>query len=282
MLDFHGDDYGISINNSKRFIELISTGKLDSFSIISNMGCYDECMDMLLSNWESFEKKPSISVHINLIDGLWLSKPGQKMSHSWGQLFIKSLTSGKNVSVRNELTQEIAAQIKAVADRLPAECNIRIDSHVHTHMIPIVFDCTMDALKNLNIRPEFVRVSKEPFLCFITTKGVVGTFPVINLIKNIILRILSGRCVKILKKQNISYGYLFGLNLSGKMDKERVGLLLPAMEKFSQKHQVSVEVLCHPGIVLESEKRDEYGPDDLSVFFSESRNVEYNMIANRT
>lgn len=281
MLDFHGDDYAISINNSNRFIELISSGKLDSFSIISNMGCFDECMDLLLDKWDSFQRKPSISVHINLIDGYWLSAPGQKMSHSWGQLLVQSLTSGRNSSVCTRLTKEIAAQINAVATRLPKDCELRIDSHVHTHMIPMVFDCTLAALDELGITPAYVRVSREPFFCFLSTKGVRGTFPLINLVKNIILRLLSGRCVKILKKRKIPFGYLFGLNLSGNMNKDRVDLLLPSMEEYSCRHEVPVEVLCHPGIVLESEKREEYGPDDLQVFFSHSRDVEYDMIANR-
>lgn len=282
MLDFHGDDYAISLNNSNRFIELISSGKLDSFSIISNMGCYDECMNLLIEKWDSFEHRPAVSVHINLIDGFWLSKPGVKMNHSWGQLLVRSLMTFGNSPFKKELTAEIAAQISAVATKLGDRCELRIDSHVHTHMIPLVFDCTMDALDQLNISPEYIRVSKEPFLCFLTTKGVCGTFPVINLIKNIILRILSSRCVKILKRRNIPYGYLFGLNLSGKMDRDRVSLLLPFMEKYSSRHKVPVEVLCHPGIVLESEKREEYGPDDMSVFFSDLRNVEYDMIANRS
>ena len=57
-LDFHADDYGVSINNSKRIIELIRSGRADSISFIPNMGCFDECMALLKDNWDGFEKKP--------------------------------------------------------------------------------------------------------------------------------------------------------------------------------------------------------------------------------
>ena len=115
-VDYHGDDYAVSVNNSKRMIELIKMGKLDSISIIPNMAAFDECMIMLKNEWASFDKKPLISVHINLIDGISLS--GSKnpvmvnekgnLSSSWGKYFIKSFIPGKGRKLlKEDLTQEI-------------------------------------------------------------------------------------------------------------------------------------------------------------------------------
>ena len=90
-IDYHADDYAISVNNSKRMLELVRTNKLDSFSIISNMGCYAECMDILKKAWPTFDNKPLLSVHLNLIDGYRLSSDDNDIqNNSWGKLFLNS------------------------------------------------------------------------------------------------------------------------------------------------------------------------------------------------
>ena len=55
--DYHGDDFALSKNNSQRMLELIEAGKMDSISIISNMGCFSECMSLLRDRWGSLETK---------------------------------------------------------------------------------------------------------------------------------------------------------------------------------------------------------------------------------
>lgn len=292
-LDYHGDDYGISKNNCVRFVELMKAGKIDSISIIPNMGSFDDAMKYLCEQWDGIEYKPLISVHLNIMDGFSLaglkdsmlvreSSDGTIMNASWGKLFIKSYLPGKK-GLRSQLTREIAAQIKRVYDNMPEGVELRLDSHQHTHMIPVVFDAMIDAIdtQGLTDKVTFVRVSREPLWMFLTTDGVRGTFPVINIVKNILLNLLSGRAERILEKRGIAYGGLWGLIMTGKMDRERVDLILPKMEKYAIKGNRYIEILCHPGIVTESEKRPEYGIDDLAAFFSDNRNVEYNMLTSR-
>lgn len=291
-IDYHADDYAISINNSKRMIELMKSGKLNSFSIIANMGCYEDCMALLKEAWPTLKTKPLISIHLNLIDGFWLSSISNELIHnSWGKLFIASCMPlhGKKL-LSEELTKELACQIKRVYDDTRSLTNdegnpveLRLDSHVHTHMIPIVFDSMIEALKQLNLLTEvkYVRNSVEPLRMFLNTEGIKGTCPKINAIKNVILNILGASVRKKLIIHNIPTGMLWGLMMSGKMDHERVSILLPKMKEHAKSKDLYLEILCHPGIVLPSEKRPEYGPDDMEAFFSENRNIEYNMIANR-
>jgi len=291
-VDFHADDYAISLNNSKRMLELLHTGKLDSFSIIANMSCYRECIDLLKKEWNKLERKPLVAVHINLIDGLWLSSSEDEIIHnSWGKLFLCSfLGQGGRKQLKQQLTAEIKAQISRVyedtRDLLDNEGNsvgLRLDSHVHTHMIPIVFDSMIEALKQLNLldKVSYIRNSCEPVKMFYKTPGVKGTFPFINAVKNIILNILGRRVKRRLSTLNISTGMLWGLMMSGKMDHERVSLLLPQMTAYAADKDLYLEILCHPGIVLPEEKLKEYGPDDLEAFFSPNREIEYIMILNR-
>ena len=103
-LDFHADDYGVSINNSKRIIELIRSKRADSISFIPNMGCFDECMSLLKDNWDSFEKKPLISIHLNLIDGYRLSSKnsGEIQNNTWFEHFLRSLIPGSKKKALKE------------------------------------------------------------------------------------------------------------------------------------------------------------------------------------
>lgn len=279
-IDFHADDYGISPNNSKRILELVRNGHLNSFSIIPNMSCYDECISILKAEWDSLPVKPLISVHINLIGGINLSNTGNQYP-SWGKIFLPSLIPGKNRKrMFSQITSEIESQISRVYNdisSLDSSLKLRLDSHVHTHMIPLVFDATIQAVENLGLtdRLEYIRLSREPLGMFLTTKGVRGTYSPVNIVKNLVLRFLSLRSSRILAKKHINHGLLWGLMMSGKMDKDRMSILLPQMTAYTQKKDTYLEILGHPGIVLPEESLPEFGPDDTVAFFSENRNLEY-------
>lgn len=284
-IDYHADDYGLSVNNSKRILELIDSGKLNSISIIANMGCFEECMQLLNNKWDSWKVKPLISVHINLIDGYTLSKESAEITNgSWGNLFLRSLIPGPAYTrLKNELKEEIKSQITAVVTALPQNNDLRLDSHVHTHMIPVVFDAMLQAVNELELsdRLVFIRNSKEPLMMFLSTKGIRGTFPLVNAIKNIILNVLSIRVSKKIKLLNLPSTMLWGLIMSGQMDTQRVKKLSPSMLSYASKRDNYLEILCHPGIVLESEMRPEYGKADLGFILSSNRDVEYSMIENQ-
>lgn len=285
-IDFHADDYGITLNNSKRILELVRLGKLDSFSIIPNMSGYTDSIELLRSEWDKLEKKPRIAVHINLIDGFWLSKEEKTpINNSWGALLKRSLSSGQaKKDFIHEIKNEISSQVSRVYEDLKDIIDyISLDSHVHTHMIPLIFDIMVDSVNELkmNDKISFIRISKEPIMPFISTKGVIGTFPFINIIKNIILNIFSVHDIKMLKKSNFTFGILWGLVTGGHMDEKRIKLLMPKMVKYAKKKNLCLEILFHPGIVDEKDYISEYIKDDVEAFFSESRNVEYNAILAR-
>lgn len=296
-IDFHGDDYGISRNNCIRFVELMKSGHIDSISIIPNMSYYEEGIKYLQDNWDSIDHKPLISVHLNIIDGYSLSDidnpeltrlldDGRRgMNASWGRLLLLSyMPEKKRRRIQSALSREIGAQIVRVYKDLPEGCGLRLDSHVHTHMIPIVFDAMMEAIadNNLEDKVEFVRVSREPLLMFLTTRGVAGTYSIINGVKNILLGMLSSRAERILRGKNISYGCLWGLIMTGRMDACRVSKVMPKMVSWISNREGRrssyLEVLCHPGIVLDDETSQEYGEDDLHAFFSTNRDIEYQML----
>jgi len=289
-IDFHADDYAASIGNSKRILMLLQAGKIDSLSVITNMGCYEECMRLLQENWEQFPKKPLLSAHLNLIDGYRLSAPqaGQIICHSWAGLFFRGLLPGRRQKhLRDVCSREIEAQLRAflaqtanLRDGDGKPLALRIDSHVHTHMIPMVFRALNDAVDRVGLRDQvrFIRCSPEPISMFLLTRGVTGTFSPVNLLKNLTLHLLSHPVRNALRRMHIDTGRIFGLVMTGEMDLKRVSLLMPKMVRYARKKDAHLEVLSHPGRCDPEELSAEYGPDDRKAFPSPKRDTEFRML----
>lgn len=301
-LDFHGDDYGISRNNCVRFMELIKAEKIDSISILPNMAYFDSAMKYLNEEWDNINKKPLISIHLNIIDGYslanlesdFLTKAsyGGKteyrriMNGLWIRLLLCSYIFGKKrEEIKKQLKMELHCQIKRVIENLPKEVGLRLDSHLHTHMLPIVFDAMLEALEELGVKEKlgFVRLSDEPLWIFLREPRLWGTYSPVSVMKNLLLKLLSVRARRILANKNIKYGSLWGLIMTGEMDSKRVEFMLPKIRSFLEKRYVKgknsyMEVLCHPGITLKEEVSEEFGIEDSLAFFSNKRDVEYEML----
>ncbi len=288
ILDFHADDYAASPENSKRILSLAKAGRIDSFSVITNMGCFPECMKMLRESWDLLPRKPLLSVHINLIDGYLLSsrETRKTIRNSWSQLFIWGFLPGRN-QVRHQLSTEIEAQLRAflqetgsLKDDQGKPIPLRIDGHVHTHMIPLVFHALIDALTNTGLRNQvdFIRCSTEPLSPFLFTPGIIGTLSPVSILKNLTLHLLSHSVRRNLLRMEIPTGRIFGLAMTGEMDLKRVQLLMPKMIKYARKKNAYLEIMSHPGRCIPSEISGEYGLDDRKAFLSPQRDVEYDML----
>ena len=242
------------------------------------MSEYNACMRLLHDNWAKLPKKPKISVHVNLIDGRYLTT-GKYIGSTWKHWFLRGIIPIGHEKLKTKLKEEIKAQIKRVYDDLPFGTELRVDSHVHTHMIPIVFDSMMEALEELNLteKTEYLRVCREPLMPFLIYSDIRKTIPKINILKNIILNIFSLRAAKILntKYPQITHGLLWGVITGGRMDYSRVSAMLPTMKRIAARKNMSLEIMLHPGIVGKEAHMDEYIEDDRKAFCSENRDAEY-------
>ena len=61
---------------------------------------------------------------------------------------------------------------------------LRIDSHQHSHMIPVVWDALTDSINDEGFDPEYIRNSAEPLIPFLTKPSFVRTYRPVNIIKN--------------------------------------------------------------------------------------------------
>ena len=69
--------------------------------------------------------------------------------------------------------------------------------------------------------------------------------------------------------------YLWGLVMSGNMDRRRVEKLLPRMQTIANKKERTLEILFHPGRVDKEEITPEFSQKEaIGFYLSESRQIE--------
>lgn len=286
-VDIHADDYGYSLNTSKDILDCLKVGKLDSISIICNTNAFEESMDLLYKEIPNLPYLPLMSVHLNLVEGFnlsntpLLSKNGINNS-SWADLFIASF-GGMKSDLKEQAKQEIKAQINKTNEVIKKcidiakknnveykQKGLRIDSHVHTHPIPVVFDALVEVIKEEKYNVEYIRNPKEPLVPFIKNVNLWKTYGIVNFAKNIILNIFSIKVDKYCKKHGIGLMYMWGLVMSGHMDYDRIQKLYNDMENYSNKHNKKLELLFHPGIGL----KDEYSNEKNIEYFNDFNSSE--------
>lgn len=297
-LDIHADDYALTVHTSQDILECMKKGKLDSISILTNMSCSDECMKMLLEAIPELPFLPGMSVHLDFVEGKCLAgskevsmltrKGSGCIGISWGQLFLFSFWPGKRNALKDQLKKEIRAQItagqreivrcmeKAEKHHIPCRQKaLRIDSHQHTHMIPIVWEALTEVIEEEQYTVEYIRNSKEVLGVFLSRISLWKTYRPVNLIKNIILYLLSFKADRYAKEHSMRQMYLWGLVMSGRMDYDRIVSLYPAMTAKAEKEHRTLEFCMHPGQMLEKEVTEEIEENAVASFYlSPNRNVE--------
>ena len=253
--NFHADDYALTINTSKDILECMQLGVLDSISIIPNMPCFDECMEMLIAAIPGMPFLPRMNIHLDLVEG-----EGIPEDFSWSRLFMYSYLPGKRRKVYRELVSILEKQIDRgqhaiemcieTAKRNNVRCKeqgMRIDSHQYTHLIPIVWQALMQVLGEKRYHPNYIRCAAEPLSVFLTEPQLLFTYRPINLVKNLILNVYSVKADRYLRDNGLQRMYLWGILMSGRMDIFRVKRLFPAFRKKAGMDGRDLEILFHPG-----------------------------------
>lgn len=285
-IDVHADDYGITMNTSKEMMEGINAGKLRSISIMPNMSCFEEAAKYYFSNLEE-GKSPLLSVHLNFMEGYCLSKKQEVrdlvdekglFTLSWIQLVKYNYSLRKRAILKEQLKKEIKAQIEKVdnAYHLFEKGKLRIDSHQHTHMIPLVMEAAIEVIKENNYPVEYIRLSKEPWSVYLKQVRLLTTYRPVNLVKVMILNYFSHKDERLLKAVGLKPMLLSGVMLSGKMDASRLKTLIPGLKACAERKALPLEILFHPGTGLKEEMGEEFNHFDANEFYlSPNRKIEY-------
>ena len=287
QIDVHADDYGLTLNTSRDIMAGINAGKLNSISIMPNTTCFEETKEYFEKNMDK-SKSPKLSVHLNFMEGYCVadkSKLGFLVNEeglfdiSWGTL----VKYNYNFAVRNKVKNQLKIEIKAQLERVIAAYHLlekgrklRVDSHQHTHMIPMVMEALLEVIREEGYPTEYIRISKEPWPVYLKKVHFISSYRIINMIKVIILNWYSVKDEKLLADMGISTMLLSGVFLSGKMDIVRVRALLPELKEYADEKKVQLELLFHPGTALKEEIGKEFNHPGANEFYlSGNRQVEY-------
>ena len=277
-IEFHADDYGLFPTQSHRILDCHRNGNLNGISVMTNSAHLAECM----SDMHLFSEEVAVSVHLNLIEGRSLSgaplltDEAGNLSGSFGKLLLRSYLPGRN-RYRQQLKQELSAQIGEIRKYFPEGTPVRLDGHAHYHMIPVVFDAMMDVIREVNLPVSYIRIPREYLRIYLPHLKNLQEFSPINIVKVMILNFLSLRAEirygKILK--NLEKKLFMGVFLSGRMYYENVIHLLPGALALAEKLGMGLEILGHPGGVFEQEDIARItAPEDAAFLTNDLRNRE--------
>lgn len=275
IVDIHADDYGYSLNTSKDILDCMKKGCLDSISLICNTNAFEESIDLLYKAIPTLPFLPKISCHLNFPEG-----KGDILPLSWGRLFLSSSfikdDLKKEIKIQLDITNEVIENCVEIAVKNNikySQKGLRIDSHVHTHPIPVVWNSLVEVLHEGKYNVEYIRNPKEPIIPFIKNLGL--SYGIVNIIKNRILMLYSKKIDKYYEKHNFKKMYMWGLIMSGYMDFDRINTIYKDMYAYANKHNRDLEILFHPGMATSSEIGKEMNKDYFKDFNgSENRHVE--------
>lgn len=281
VVDIHADDYGYTLNTSRGMLSCMDN--LDSISIICNTSYFENSMELLYESIPDMKKLPKLAVHLNLVEGF--SCDGSILNKGWGYYFVNSFTFRRK-KIKEEIKKEIKYQIDRVTETVNrcidiarengvevSQKGIRIDSHTHTHPVPVIFDALCEVIKENNYDIEFIRNPKEPLWPFLRNVKLYKTYSLINFVKNFILNVLSFRIDRYADSHGIDRVYMCGLVMSGHMDYERLQAVYDDFCNKAKRDNRYMEFLFHPGTALRDEETEEHSRENMS-YFNESGNRE--------
>ena len=285
MIDYHADDYGMSVRQARKILELCRShdknAPLTSVSIVINSPAFFDSAQLI---------KPlvmdgyiNIVPHINLVEG----KPCCEVQDipllvnnrgTFANDFVSlwRLSKGKLAEqFAKQVYAEINAQLIEFLKQFPEQRKeLRLDSHQHTHCLPAVFKVLMNVAKNNKCIVRQVRVPVEPTTFNALVSSVTNPA---NISKNILLSHLSKQDVAYIPK-GCKVNAFVGIYNSGQMHKTK----LKQLEKLNAKYEAlgqDLEVLFHPVRMRKKECLDSQNVPFVKTCCSESRSLEQRWLA---
>ncbi len=206
----NADDFGLTSAHNRAVLLGHKTGVLTSASLCSNGEAFDEAVNIAFEH-----KNLGLAVHLNIMEGkpltecpLLVNKAGV-FNKGYGWLLQKQF----NKKVLGQIEAEFRAQIEKAIGRVKID---HLDSHVHTHGIPSIFEIVCKLAKEYNI--PYVRTQFEvPYLV-----RSVKLKPV-NFVKILLLNFFTLQNRRTLKKYGLKTNdNIIGVGYTGMMSADTV------------------------------------------------------------
>ncbi len=255
MIEYHADDFGASAGAATRIIDCISRGKLNGISLMPNAPAFGECMEVF--NKEC-KKKVRLSVHLNIMTERPLSDPGEipdlvDDSGFFNVTYLKLIKASLIPELRkryaSEIKTELSKQIDACLPFIPPEEGLRLDSHRHFHMVPLVFGVINEIVREKGLKLSYIRIIRERLYMY---RGLAGfeCFKSLNLIKVFLLNFFSFidsiRFPGLYGKGNADFASIL---FSGNLTKRNLNLILRNYRDRGASAERDLELMFHPGFI---------------------------------
>lgn len=260
----HADDYGISLNQSKKILACSSVcggeGALNSTSVVVTSPVFTECSELIKPHVIAGHIK--LGLHLNIVEGQALSKQFDiPLLADANGMFKQGFAGALALSLRNhdklmrQVRIEAYAQIEAFLTEFPElRSALRIDSHQHFHMIPAVFEGLLAAAEDSNARIEYLRIPAEPLVPFMQIPDIRRNIPPVNVAKNVLLNSLWRVNKKHYPLSLSQPALFFGLALSGCMQHVVHNDFLQRANELAAPESKDIELLFHPGGISDADE----------------------------
>jgi predicted glycoside hydrolase/deacetylase ChbG (UPF0249 family) len=277
------DDFGLSEGITTNILDAVDHGVVSSVSIIANGPGFEHAICEYRKRRGLF-----LTVHLNLMEGRPLCPVDQlpdlvdergTFRHSFQSLCLLHLRAGKahRAKLCEQVRDELRAQLERVAACIEPQSGLRVDSHLHVHMIPFVFDALMKLHDELHF--EYVRCLAEPF--FLTFDGLdsLRNYAGRNIAKHAILNTLARRALPRLQSRGIPHcRHFIGVLFTGNMREQAVRAALDRLEGRCEADEL-IEILLHPGGAAPGEEWVwNEKPSFRNVYYSHWRTRERNTL----
>jgi len=256
------DDFGISQKTNQAILKGFNDGLLTSTCIMANGEAFEHALQEILPDCPNI----GLGIHLNIIEGKTV-RPIHRDSllcdnqGNYDNGFVQLLARSTNKAFLNEVETDFRIQIEKILAKTTV-CHL--NSHVHTHAIPNIFQITCKLAEEYGIK--YIRTQKEiPYFIPSLQKHLNLKYP-INLIKLGLLNTFSKINKKTLKKYSVySNDYFIGVTYTGYIDENAI---LYGIRAIKEENSIT-EIILHPTVDIN--KKSNY-QEFLSITNSNLKN----------
>ena len=238
----NADDFGMSSAYNTAITEGAQKGILKSTSLVANGEAFDEAIDKVLPACPDL----GVGIHLNVIEGTALVKEQNELTNEENKFnngYLMLMLKAYNPFNKNFMTQlenEFRAQIEKVKSE--GVQITHIDSHVHTHAIPPIFNLVCKLAEEYGSGQ--VRTQYEKFYLVPDVDIHLNMKYPVNLIKIALLNTFTLKNKRTLKKYKLKTNdYLIGVGYTSMMTSLTVSC---GLSRLKNKKDIVVEALIHP------------------------------------